>query len=452
MDKIVADDNRQTIFRKFDKCMEEFFTRATGFCEEADRISRCGENILNVHLSAMKLMLAMNLVREIAERYAETITNSMLDIRLDKNSDYKNRMESELVSFRNKVKRMISAGSLGVNVQEMNEKVNNPGASGESDGAESEDMHLYVCHLTKELDGKIKPICQMIDHTLTYLDSMFVHLTTLFVSRTDDDYRKLFNRSYEQYLASEEWQAYREAFMPNLIERRYDGRKENMTSQSYDDEIEKLISQLCEEDELDTAWTTHRNSAARLGRYFVGLKKKEDRLMRKYFKTTATIDFLREQKKSFEQIVVQVGINGLKDKEVQLVKPFSESLLMDAWDEIYALMEKHKMHKGYKWCCLHHALAFDKRINHVDFKTFMRWLKKLVGMDELITGNNLNQCAKNYFVVTTSQQWSEIKYKEYIESGKDSYKSQYNPKTNSKTFNELFQTAEELRTILRKHS
>ena len=80
---------------------------------------------------------------------------------------------------------------------------------------------------------------------------------------------------------------------------------------------------------------------------------------------------------------------------------------------------------------------------------------KFVKAFDLISESNLSQCASNYFVVTTSAQWSELKYKEYIESGKDKSRkgnNHYNELENGRIFDKMYMTAEKLRQILKKHS
>lgn len=454
MNKIRPDDKRQEIIRKFDACMDEFFARTTGFCEEAERIVNSDEDNSKVYLSAIALMMDLQIVYDNAVKYCDEIKYSMLDIRIDENLIFKKGMEERLVAFRKMVASMISSGSLGVDYNEMNDKINSE-EGGIVDMSDTTDIQLFSRNLSKDLADKTIPIFESIANVVAYLDGMFVELTTLNKTRTDDDYRNIYDRSFEKYKASDRWITYRDRYLPTRIQEDYDGKIEKMTSQSFDFEIKRLLNRIHEDNDLEEVWTSYSDSALETCKYFVSRDLKDDSVIQRYFRNVAIIDHIKEQKMHFEKNIIRIGQDSLLAKKVQFIKPYSEYRLLAAWPDIIDYMGDSGKAFGIRWCCLHHALAFDKRINNVRFSTFMRWFMKFVKAFDLISESNLSQCASNYFVVTTSAQWSELKYKEYIESGKDKSRkgnNHYNELENGRIFDKMYMTAEKLRQILKKHS
>ena len=454
MNKIRPDDKRQEIIRKFDACMDEFFARTTGFCEEAERIVNSDEDNSKVYLSAIGLMMDLQIVYDNAVKYCDEIKYSMLDIRIDENLNFKKGMEERLVAFRKMVASMISSGSLGVDYNEMNDKINSE-EGGIVDMSDTTDIQLFSRNLSKDLADKTIPIFESIAKVVAFLDGMFVELTTLNKTRTDDDYRNIYDRSFEKYKASDRWITYRDRYLPTRIQEDYDGKIEKMTSQSFDFEIKRLLNRIYEDNDLEEVWTSYSDSALETCKYFVSRDLKDDSVIQRYFRHVAIIDHIKEQKMHFEKNIIRIGQDSLLAKKVQFIKPYSEYRLLAAWPDIIDYMGDSGKAFGIRWCCLHHALAFDKRINNVRFSTFMRWFMKFVKAFDLISESNLSQCASNYFVVTTSAQWSELKYKEYIESGKDKSRkgnNHYNELENGRIFDKMYMTAEKLRQILKKHS
>lgn len=454
MNKIRPDDKRQEIIRKFDACMDEFFARTTGFCEEAERIVNSDEDNSKVYLSAIGLMMDLQIVYDNAVKYCDEIKYSMLDIRIDENLNFKKGMEERLVAFRKMVASMISSGSLGVDYNEMNDKINSE-EGGIVDMSDTTDIQLFSRNLSKDLADKTIPIFESIAKVVAFLDGMFVELTTLNKTRKDDDYRNIYDRSFEKYKASDRWITYRDRYLPTRIQEDYDGKIEKMTSQSFDFEIKRLLNRIHEDNDLEEVWTSYSDSALETCKYFVSRDLKDDSVILRYFRNVAIIDHIKEQKMHFEKNIIRIGQDSLLAKKVQFIKPYSEYRLLAAWPDIIDYMGDSGKAFGIRWCCLHHALAFDKRINNVRFSTFMRWFMKFVKAFDLISESNLSQCASNYFVVTTSAQWSELKYKEYIESGKDKSRkgnNHYNELENGRIFDKMYMTAEKLRQILKKHS
>lgn len=454
MKKILPDDNRNDIIRKFDDCMDEFFARTTGFCEEAERIVNSDEDNSKVYLLALGLMMDLQIVYDNAVKYYEEIKYSMLDIRIDENMKFKKAMEEKLVAFRKMVDSMIKCGALGVDYNEMNDKINSYGEVN-VEISDCTDIQLFSRNLSRDLTERTIPIFESIANVVAYLDGMFVELTTLNMTRTDDDYRDIYDRSFEKFKASERWKTYRDRFLPTRIQEDYDGKIEKMTSQSFDAEVKRRLNIIHEDNDLDEVWTSYSDSTLETCKYFVSKNMTDDNVILRYFRNVAIIDHIKEQKMYFEKNIIRVGQDSLLAKKVELIKPYSEYRLLAAWNDIIKYMGDKGMAKGLMWCCLHHALAFDKRINNVKFRTFMRWFMKLVNVDELITDSNLSQCATNYFVVTTSAQWSELKYKEYIESGKDKSRKgnkHYDATINGNIYEKMYMTAEDLRRIIRKHS
>lgn len=456
MKKIQPQDDRYTIFKKFDGCMDDFFAKASGFCDEVDRIDKSDEDKTKVYFLAATLMMDLQILINNARIYHDEIKYSMLDIRIDKNLEHKEAMEKKLVDFRyiinNEIKRGIKKAE--------NDEINNESAVNE-DYNNSTDVVLYTCGLSKNLSSWSLQIFEKIAEVVKYIEDMLFDLTTLNLTRDDRAFCDIFNKSFEKFISSDNWQKYRDNYLLSIIQDTFDGKIENMTSQSFDAIITNIKIKIHDDDDLDNVWVSYGNSVSETCRHFISLKLTDDKLIKRYFKYVALIDYISEEKKNFEINIIKVGEGSLLADKVQFIKPYSEDRLSMAWNEILIYMENNDMLTGYWWCCLHHALAFDRRINNVDFRTFMKWLMDFFGDDSLITSENISQYSYNYFVVTTNRMWSFEEYKKYIKEGKDIRRVIKGTKTvnthfyvdkNAEVYKKLYKASEDMRKILRKYS
>ena len=69
MNKIRPNDTRYEIIKKFDDCMDEFFARTIGFCEEITRIAESDESNMKINTLALNLLEDLNLITQNAEFY-----------------------------------------------------------------------------------------------------------------------------------------------------------------------------------------------------------------------------------------------------------------------------------------------------------------------------------------------------------------------------------------------
>ena len=455
MYQINPQDNRNDIFKKFDGCMDDFFAEATRFCEEVKRIAKSDENKTKVHLLAMGLVMDLQILHHNAKIYHDEIKYSMLDIRIDKNLEHKEAMEKKLVDFRfiidNEIKR-------GIQRSENDEIVNK--IEKNEDENKSTDIMLYTCGLSKDLSNLSLQMFEKIAEVVKYLDDMLFDLTRLNLTRDDKAFGEIYNKSFEKFLSSDFWKKYRDNFLLSIIKDKFDGKIENMTSQSFDAIITNIINKIYADNDLENVWVLYRNSISETCKYIISQKLTDDKLIMRYFKYVALIDYITDEKINFEMKIIKVGEGSLIADSVQFIKPYSEDRLSMAWNEILKYMENNDMLTGYWWCCLHHALAFDRRINNVDFRTFMKWLMDFFGDESLITSGNISQYSSNYFVVTTNRIWSLKEYKDYIEAGKDVRRivkttkqvNKHFSSDNVNTFNKLYRHSEDMRKILKKYS
>ena len=181
MKKIRPDDNRNDIIRKFDDCMDEFFARTTGFCEEITRIAESDESNNKINTLAYNLLEDLDLITQNAEYYENEIKWSMLDIRLDKNEDYKSKMEKDLIDFKHKVSDIIGNGGIGNDYEEF-----------ESDQNTGNDSKAIVLSERNKISKQMANMCVLIFTQILQkvekLEIMFSELVALNVSRTDNDY------------------------------------------------------------------------------------------------------------------------------------------------------------------------------------------------------------------------------------------------------------------------
>lgn len=92
--RILPSDKRQNINRKFDDSVAEFFAMAYHFDCEIEAVPENDEKTMQS--LGLKFLEDMNLIIENAKLYEDEIKWSMLDIRLDINTEYKERMDNDI--------------------------------------------------------------------------------------------------------------------------------------------------------------------------------------------------------------------------------------------------------------------------------------------------------------------------------------------------------------------
>lgn len=416
MKKIRPDDNRNDIIRKFDDCMDEFFARTTGFCEEITRIAESDESNNKINMLAYNLLEDLDLITQNAEYYENEIKWSMLDIRLDKNEDYKSKMEKDLIDFKHKVSDIIGNGGIGNDYEEF-----------ESDQNTGNDSKAIVLSERNKISKQMANMCVLIFTQILQkvekLEIMFSELVALNVSRTDNDYMEIFNRTREKFESTSEHKEFRDSYVQQTIDLKFGGKLNNPIQ--IDALIKSRSLKAMYDDDIGEIWTSSNNDPVKAAKLFVKKRLLHDREIVKFLHYKAEIDLLEAYKLYLNKDVFKIGKGSLQSNKLEFYAPYSESRLHYQWTAIHKIMDDNKV-KAWEWCALHHALSIKRNINNVDFYTFMKWIKKEFN-EEYITPSNYKNYKYDYFVMNNQEEWNMEKYKEY-------YLSEKNPKQRGKRF------------------
>lgn len=416
MKKIRPDDNRNDIIRKFDDCMDEFFARTTGFCEEITRIAESDESNNKINTLAYNLLEDLDLITQNAEYYENEIKWSMLDIRLDKNEDYKSKMEKDLIDFKHKVSDIIGNGGIGNDYEEF-----------ESDQNTGNDSKAIVLSERNKISKQMANMCVLIFTQILQkvekLEIMFSELVALNVSRTDNEYMEIFNRTREKFESTSEHKEFRESYVQQTIDLKFGGKLNNPIQ--IDALIKSRSLKAMYDDDIGEIWTSSNNDPVKAAKLFVKKRLLHDREIVKFLHYKAEIDLLEAYKLYLNKDVFKIGKGSLQSNKLEFYAPYSESRLHYQWTAIHKIMDDNKV-KAWEWCALHHALSIKRNINNVDFYTFMKWIKKEFN-EEYITPSNYKNYKYDYFVMNNQEEWNMEKYKEY-------YLSEKNPKQRGKRF------------------
>ena len=416
MKKIRPDDNRNDIIRKFDDCMVEFFARTTGFCEEITRIAESDESNNKINTLAYNLLEDLDLITQNAEYYENEIKWSMLDIRLDKNEDYKSKMEKDLIDFKHKVSDIIGNGGIGNDYEEF-----------ESEQKNVNDSKAIVLSERNEISKQMANMCVLIFTQILQrvekLEIMFSELVALNVSRTDNDYMEIFNRTREKFESTSEHKEFRESYVQQTIDLKFGGKLNNPIQ--IDALIKSRSLKAMYDDDIGEIWTSSNNDPVKAAKLFVKKRLLHDREIVKFLHYKAEIDLLEAYKLYLNKDVFKIGKGSLQSNKLEFYAPYSESRLHYQWTAIHKIMDDNKV-KAWEWCALHHALSIKRKINNVDFNTFMKWINKEFG-EVIITSSNCKNYKYDYFVMNNQEEWNMEKYKEYYLSGQ-------NPKQRGKRF------------------
>ena len=416
MKKIRPDDNRNDIIRKFDDCMDEFFARTTGFCEEITRIAESDESNNKINMLAYNLLEDLDLITQNAEYYENEIKWSMLDIRLDKNEDYKSKMEKDLIDFKHKVSDIIGNGGIGNDYEEF-----------ESDQNTGNDSKAIVLSERNKISKQMANMCVLIFTQILQkvekLEIMFSELVALNVSRTDNEYMEIFNRTREKFESTSEHKEFRESYVQQTIDLKFGGKLNNPIQ--IDALIKSISCDAMSDKDIKQIWTSSYNDPVKATKLFIKRRLLHDREILVFLQYKAEIDILEEYKIYANKNIFNIGKGSVQSNILQFYGPYSESRLHYQWSAIHKIMDEKEV-KAWEWCALHHALSIKRKINNVDFYTFMKWINKEFG-EVIITSSNCKNYKYDYFVITNQEEWNMEKYKEYYLSGQ-------NPKQRGKRF------------------
>lgn len=382
--------------------MEEMFVRINSFHDEMNCIAEGDEDKRKIHILAFNLLQDLNFIIENAKIYEAETRWSMLDIRLEKNMEYKKRMENDIEDFRHKVNDIIRNGGLG---------------------AVKENTHdVMVISETEEISKRLSDISAVIFsqimQNILYLDRMFSELVVLNVSRTDNDYAEIFERTKRKYESTEEFKGFKKSYIENLNKYFFDGKLVN--AKQIKDIIRNRNISAMEDMDIGEIWSYAQNNPSMVARLFILRKSSDDADIKKFLRYHAEIELLKEWECYTEKYAPGMGKPNNMSDCLEFIAPYSEERLRNAWNEIHVIMDDNNVSK-WEWCALYHALSVKHKINNVDFWTFMKWIQDNLG-EEIITKEYYKKYSKNYFVVTNQEEWNLDNYKSYYSSKKDKNK------------------------------
>ena len=325
-------------------------------------------------------------------------------------------MEKDLIDFKHKVSDIIGNGGIGNDYEEF-----------ESDQNTGNDSKAIVLSERNKISKQMANMCVLIFTQILQrvekLEIMFSELVALNVSRTDNDYMEIFNRTREKFESTSEHKEFRESYVKQTIDLKFGGKLNNPIQ--IDALIKSRSLKAMYDDDIGEIWTSSNNDPVKAAKLFVKKRLLHDREIVKFLHYKAEIDLLEAYKLYLNKDVFKIGKGSLQSNKLEFYAPYSESRLHYQWTAIHKIMDDNKV-KAWEWCALHHALSIKRNINNVDFYTFMKWIKKEFN-EEYITPSNYKNYKYDYFVMNNQEEWNMEKYKEYYLSGQ-------NPKQRGKRF------------------
>ena len=406
--RILPTDNRYELIRKFDESIDEFFVRTKSFHEEMVCIADSDEDNRKIHVLSLNLLNDLDFIVNNAKMYDNEIRWSMLDIRLEKNEEYKDKMENDLIEFRHKMNDIINNG--GININERGTEWLN-----DEDNKSKAIVLSATDSISMQLSNMGDMIFRQIMQRVQYLDKMFTELISLNVSRTDDDYLKIYTKARENYESTEEFKAFKDSYIQTTIDIHFGGKLSN--PMQIDAIIKSRNIEAMNDNDVGTIWSSSSNSPAMVARLFTKRNLKHDREIQKFFRYRSEIDLLEDFRIEANKNIFRIGKGSVASDDLVFIPPYSDIRFEKAWNDIHIIMDNAVV-KDWEWCALHHALSLKHKINNVDFWTFSKWIKNHFG-EEIITSSNYKNYRYNYFVATYLEEWNIQKYREYYNSRKD---------------------------------
>lgn len=395
MEKIKSTDNRKTAIRKFDSCMEHFFSEAKYFVSQLKRIRDSDEEKFKIHTLGLNFYGDTHLIAEICMNYSPYISNSLLSIRLKKHEELWERLQKETVELKTLCICIRNAESIGLD--------NEP-----ADTTAIVLVDNQISELKDSLSSLLKDNCADIFggivKNIMKIEETILRLKDLANTRTDSIYEEIFVNSWNTYYSSDDWQKIRDNYIQHLYRIHFNYRKPD---------IEKIMNlrasldyDLSNDENLGAIWEAHSENKTMMARKIIEKDFETDTEINQLFYTLGRMSLLEEwlddirfAEMPYEEAYEEFDVRNT----VVFIAPWTEEKFREVWDKIYQYF-KEKKETALDWCCLQHTMTYYNMIADCKFNFFMRWLNEFSG-EILITDVNIRQVCSSYFAKATKRLW-----------------------------------------------
>lgn len=396
MEKITLKDNRTNAIRKFDGCMERFFSEAKSFVTQLKNIRDSDEDKLKIYTLSLNFHGDTLLIAENCMNYSPYISNSLLSIRLKWHNELYRRLQEETVELKTICMGIITAGSIGLN-----------------NWADNTTAVMLVDNQLSELKDSISlllkdrcvDIFEGIVENIKIVEREIFKLMHLGNTRTDSIYEDIYLYSWNSYFSSDEWAKVRDNYIKRLF--KTDFRYKQPDAEAILRLQSRLYYDLSNDENVGAIWEGYSENKTMMARKIIEKDFETDIEVSHLFYTLGRINLLDEwhddirfAEMPFEDAFEEFDVRNT----VVFIDPWTEEKFRGVWNDIYQYMMKNK-DSALDWCCLQHTMTYYNMIEDCKFNYFMKWLNDFSGK-ALISDVNIRQLSNQYFAKATKRMWN----------------------------------------------
>lgn len=415
MEKITLKDNRANAIRKFDGCMERFFSEAKSFVSQIKNIRDSDEDKLKIYTLGLNFHDDTHLIAENCMNYSHYISNSLLSIRLKWHDELYRRLQEETIELKTFCWGIRNAGSIGLD----NEPDNNTAVV-----LINNQLSELKDSISSLLKDKCADIFEGIVNNIKTMEKVISSLQNLGNTRTDSIYEDIYLYSWNSYFSSDDWANVRDNYIKRLFKTVF--RYKQPDAEAILGLRSQLYYDLSNDENVGAIWEGYSENKTMMARKIIEKDFETDTEVNHLFYILGRINLLDEwhddirfAEMPFEDAFEEFDVRNT----VVFIDPWTEEKFRGVWNDIYLYMMKNK-DSDLAWCCLQHTMTYYNMIEDCKFNYFMKWLNDFSGTT-LISDVNIRQLCNQYFAKATKRKWSldevinGVNEEDFVCAGKD---------------------------------
>lgn len=409
---------RLSLFNQYDQMMEKLMKEMNEF-RVVSRIV-IGEKKEAIKLYGYAFNFAWTLYNsiDICQKYEAEIKNSLFHGRYEENQKYLDDFEiasRELIPF---VENIVTNQCIEFEDYEGEGLI-----TGVFDKEKLLSDNKYLACLKRHLSRNGYKILNIVCFYLRYMAQMLTSIKNFRANMSDNDYRFLFEREFDEYCSTEEWSDLESSFIIRTVNRRYHGVEptQDQLAELLSEEYDK-IEEMSDVFGIIEPYLEYNDKLARviIKHQF---KTEINSPILELFRHLGRIKLIVKWQHQLEE--ERLCYEPLAEEEVEFEygDKYTKAVSKRTFPKILGLFENRNTKD---WVCFYHVLVCYNYIECIDFNAFNRWLTELAG-EVLISASYARAIKMEYWAEKAKYVWQleealkyknskqqEHKYKDYI--------------------------------------
>ncbi len=409
---------RLSLFNQYDQTMEKLMKEMNGFRVNSRIV--IGEKKEAIKLYGYAFNFAWTLYNsiDICQKYEAEIKNSLFYGRFDQNQKYADDFEivaKELIHF---IENIVTNQCI-----EFEDYDNDGLITGVLDKEKLLSDNKYLAGLKKHLSRNGYKILNIVCFYLRYMTQILTSIRNFRANMSDNDYRFLFEREFDDYRSTEEWADLESSFIIRNINIKYHGIEPTLDQLS--DLLTEENNKIEEMSDDFGIIEPYLEDYAKLARVIIKreFKTELNSHILELFRHLGRIKLILKWQAQLEE--EKLCCEPLADDEADFSygDKYTKAVSKRTFPEILKLFDERKTKD---WVCFYHVLVCYHYMDFIDFNAFNRWLTELAGK-VLITEGYARVIKMEYWADKAKYTWrledalnsnnskqQENKYRDYI--------------------------------------